>query len=81
MPCPLTQLQLSFASMLQEAEIIPYFLLMHAKAVVLSSFNNTCSLVLFLQKAFKRKKASRNSREIMWHLFSIQSHLPPISAT
>ena len=51
-------------------------------AVVLSSFNNTCNVVvLFLQKAFKQKKTSCNSREFIWYLFSMQFHLPPISVT
>ena len=51
--CPLTQSQMSFASVLQEAEMVPLFLLMYATAAVLFSFNSKCSLVLFLQKAFK----------------------------
>ena len=79
--CPLAQPQMSFASLLQKAEMVPLFLLMYATAAVLSSFNNTCSLVLFLEKAFKQKKAACNSREFMWHLFAIQFHPPPISVT
>ena len=58
---PLAQFQMSFATLLQEAEMVPPFLLMYATALVLSSFNNTCSLVLVLQKAFKQKKAACNS--------------------
>ena len=57
--CPLAQSQMSFASLLQKAEMVP----------------------LFLQKAFKQKKAACNSREFMWHLFAIQFHPPPISVT
>ena len=59
--CPLAQFQMSFASLLQEAEMVRPFLLIYATAVVLSSFNNTCSLVSFLQQAFKQKKATSNS--------------------
>ena len=72
---------MSFASLLQKAEMVPLFLLMYATAAVLSSFNNTCNVVLFLQKASKQKKAACNSREFMWHLFAIQFHPPPISVT
>ena len=73
---------MSFATLLQGTEMPP-FLLVDAKAVVLSSFKNTRSLLLFLQKAFKQKKAASNSREFMWHLYSIQFHLHqhPISVT
>ena len=53
---PLAQFQISFASLLQETEIIPSFLLMYPTAVVLSCFNKICSLVLILQKVFKQKK-------------------------
>ena len=79
--CPLTQFQMSFASLLEEAEMVPPFLLIYATALVLSSFSNTCSLVLFLEKAFKQKKVACNSWKFMWHLFSIQFHLPLISVT
>ena len=88
--CPLAQFQMTFASLLQDAETPPSppppppplpFWLMYETAVVLSSFNNKCSLVLFLQKAFKKKKAACNSSEFMWHSFFIQFHLPPISVT
>ena len=72
---------MSFVSLLQEAEMVPPFLLVYATAVVLSSLNNTYSLVLFLQKAFEQKKAAGSSREFMWHLLSIQFHLLPISVT
>ena len=78
---PLAQFQMSFTTLLQEAEMVPPFLLMYATAVVLSSFNNTCSLVLVLQKAFKQKKAACNSQKFMWHLFFIQFHLAPNSVT
>ena len=64
-------------SLLQETEMALLFLLMCATAVVLSSFNNTCSLVLFLQKAFKQKKAGCNSREFIFHTIP----LPLISVT
>ena len=53
--CPLAKLQMFFASFLQEAEMVPPFLLMYATSAVLSSFNNTRSLVLFLQKALQKK--------------------------
>ena len=79
--CPLAQFQMSFASLLQETKIVPPFLLMYARAVVLSSFSNTCSLVSFFQKAFKQKKPAFNSREFMRHFFSIEFHLPQISNT
>ena len=59
---------MSFAGLLQESEMVPHFLLMYAAAVVLSSFNNTCSHDLFSQKVFKQKKTACNSREFMWHL-------------
>ena len=59
---PLAQFQTSFASLLQEAKIAPppppFFLLMYATADVFF----TCSLVLFLQKAFKQKKTACNSK-------------------
>ena len=47
--CSLAQFQMSFFCLLQEAEMVPPFLLLDVcnRAVVLSSFNNTCSLVLF----------------------------------
>ena len=46
--CSLAQFQMAFASLLQQTEMVPPFLLMYATAVVLSSFENTRSLVLFL---------------------------------
>ena len=70
---------MSFASLLQEAAMVPRFLLMYVTAAALSSFNNTCSLVLFLKKASKQKKAAYNSREFMWHLFPMQFHLPSVT--
>ena len=42
--CPLAQFQMSFTSLLQEAEMDSPFLLMYAKAVKLSSFNKKYSL-------------------------------------
>ena len=77
----LAQFQMSFANFLQEAEMVPPYFLMYATVVLLSSFNKTCSLVLFLQKAIKQKKAACNLREFLWDLFSIQFPLPPISVT
>ena len=59
--------------------MVPPFLLMYAPAVVLSTYNNTCSLVLFLQKPVRQKKAACNQRKFMWHLFSMQFHLPTVS--
>ena len=70
---PLAQFQMSFATLLQETQIVPPFLLMYARAVVLSSFTNTCSLVSFFQKAFKQKKPASNSREFLRHFFLYNS--------
>ena len=72
---------MSFASLLQEVGMVPSSLLMHTTAVVLSSSKNTFRLVLFLQKAFTQEKVACDSKDIMWHLFSIQFHLPPIFVT
>ena len=56
---PLAQFQTSFASLLQPPPLgPPFFLLMYATADVFF----TCSLVLFLQKAFKQKKTACNSK-------------------
>ena len=51
---------MSFASLLQEAEMVPPFLLMYAAAVVLSSFNNTCSLVRSKIESLVGAKASKH---------------------
>ena len=50
--------QMSFTSLLHEAKIVSPFLFMYGTAAALSSFNDTCSAVLFLQKAFKQKKTA-----------------------
>ena len=54
--CPLARLQKSFASLLQEAEMVLPFLLVYATAVVLSTFNNTCDVVLFYRKFLIRER-------------------------
>ena len=66
---------MSFASLLQEAEMPPLFLLIYATAVVLSSFNNIFRLVLFFifAESFQAKKGSFQFKEVYM--------LPPISVT
>ena len=62
--CPLARLQKSFASLLQEAEMVLPFLLVYATAVVLSTFNNTCGVVLFDGKFSIRERQLETQRNL-----------------